>query len=809
MTRRRFINPLEEFGPDLLSVQNPARYVGGEALRLAKKDASLQTIAAFPDLYEIGMSNQALKILYNRVNSIEGASCDRAFAPAPDFDKLLDEKKIPLYGLDTGLSLKDADILMFTFGYELGVTSLLAMLKRSFIPIKSAERGDGDPIILAGGVCASNPAPYSRFIDGFWIGEAEDGFFETIEKIASAQKNGAQKKTLFSIMQNQKSLWSAGKEKAVRAVYSGFSQEVSAAINPVPSMKVAHGHGFVEIMRGCPNGCRFCHAGVWYKPMRQKDEKNIILEVEQWVNNGGYREITLSSLSSADYNGVYEVTKKLNQIYKKKYISFQLPSLHVSTFSLPLLEEISRVRKSGLTFAVETPGEEDQKSINKSADEQTISEILFEAKKRGWKSVKFYFMLGLPDIKSEDEAQGIIDFIKNLSRKTRMNFSINIGVFIPKAHTPYQRAAQIKQEEAEEKIKKIIFALKPLGHKVSAADAFVSKIEGVLSRGGEEASYIIEEAFNAGCALDAWSEYFKRDAWEKILQEKSEIVEKILSAKKPEEKLPWDCIESGTAPSYIEKEAEKSKASKTSPICQKNCANNCGVCGESQNVCYNIRQNKNNAAGDEAFSEKGREENLDFHNIAVLKASPCTYRMIFSYSKEKSAVFLSHLSVIEVFSASFLRSQIEVSYSEGFNPLPRLDFASPLALGISGENEIASIDLNEPKTAPAFIKAVNPNLPEGFTIKNAACLIIKTGEKKISPASVLWGFAYKPKPTANSALLDYIEAKNEKKYRAERETNGESLFYMKRKAVLAKQPAGPGFEDYFTFYKNRYPCYEL
>ncbi|MCL2609472.1 MAG: radical SAM protein, partial [Treponema sp.] len=438
------VNPLTDLGELLLEVEKPARYVGGEYGRLAKPDAALQTLIAFPDLYEIGMSNQALRILYNGLNALEGVSCDRAFAPAPDFEALLREKRLPLYGLDTGISLKDLDLLLFTLGYELGFSGILAMLDVSGIPLRSAHRGPQDPVVIAGGPVVSNPLPYANFVDAFWVGEAEAGFFALAAELGriKAESDGPREAILARLAAHP-NVWMKGKARAQRAVDAGFAEspERRPAVFPVASMKVVQQHGILEIMRGCPNGCRFCHAGYWYRPMRQKPPGTLLAEAAAFVREGGYREISLSSLSSGDYSGIGPLVDSLNDGFAERHVSFQLPSLRVSTFSLSLLEKISRTRRSGLTFAVETPLDFWQLALNKKVSESYVVEILLQAKRRGWHGAKFYFMIGLPlPEPAEDEGadsgspileeQEIVDFVLGVGAKTGMHFSINVGIFV-------------------------------------------------------------------------------------------------------------------------------------------------------------------------------------------------------------------------------------------------------------------------------------------------------------------------------------------------------------------------------------------
>jgi radical SAM superfamily enzyme YgiQ (UPF0313 family) len=760
---------------------------------------------AFPDLYEIGMSNQAFRILYNSLNRIEGVSCDRAFAPAPDFEALLRERRIPLYGLDTGIALRNLAMLCFTLGYELGITGVLAMLDAAALPIRAADRTEAHPIVVMGGPCVSNPLPYARFIDAFWIGEAEAGFFELIEKAAAIKKAGAGRGELLDLLRSHPSVWAEGKERAVRAIDWGFGSR-GAAVFPVPSMKVIQHHGAVEIMRGCPHGCRFCHAGIWYRPMRQKNADVILAEAAAFIQSGGYREISLSSLSTGDYRHINALAESLNRRYASRHISFQLPSLRVSTFSLPLLETISEVRKSGLTFAVETPADAWQLSINKEVSRDTVKAILKEAKKRGWRGAKFYFMVGLPvhtrGPEFNREESEIVDFIADITRETKMRFNINAGTFIPKPHTPYQWAAQIDEETARAKLDFIRNSLKGLGHRVGVHDPQIAVIEGVLSRGDERVGGLVEEAYGLGCRFDAWGEYLKKDIWRSLFNKHLPLVTAITSEKDPGQALPWAVIEPGTAEPYLQKERLNSSAEEFTSPCIENCTHPCGICrGEKIIVLNSIHTDENYHAPVPGGAEQGpRRLTPPMVQLTGEKQDPPAHRMIFSFSKEGTAVFLPHLGVMEVFSMAFVRSGLPVLFSSGFNPLPKLSFAAPLAMGISAGAEIAAVDMEEPVGAGEFTEKINPCLPGGFTVRAGLYRFIPRGVKRYSPASLLWGFTYK----TDGSDSDHVPAGDEKKYRLTRTGSERRFFGLRRSSVLAVNRDNLP-DSYFTVYRDLYP----
>jgi len=791
----RYVDPVKELGSLLLDAEKPARYTGGEFGRLAanKKlsENDLTSIIAFPDLYEIGMGNQSVRIIYNNLNNKKNIFCDRAFAPAPDFEKLLRENNIPIYGLDTGISAMSVDLFMFTLGYELGLNGILTMLDVSKIPLHCEERTPDHPIVIAGGPAVSNPLPYSPFIDAFWIGEAEDEFFNLAEELSELKKSGKGRAELLKKISSHPNVWVKGKEKATRAITENFSQE--ANVYPIPSMKIVQNHGAVEIMRGCPNGCRFCHAGYWYRPCRQKDEQLIAAQADEMVTKGGWQEISLSSLSSGDYSGIAELVENLNSRFSGKHISFQLPSLKVSGFSLSILEKIAVTRKSGLTFAVETPKELWQMAINKEVTKDSVVSIITEARKNGWKGAKFYFMIGLPvpDCGFNEEEE-IVSFVADIGRRCRMHFNINVGIFTPKPHTPYQWAQQIDSEAAEKKLNFIRSKLKPLGHKVSISDPLISQIEGILSRGDERSGLLCEKAWREGSRLDPWSEFINREAWKKILDDNRDIVDRILSGKN---ETPWANIDSCVTTEYLRDELKKSQESRLTLSCKEKCGN----CGIASKVAPCLPRNTSIAVNPDNFVNQEKKEVNSIHEH---KTDPSIYRVLFSFSKEGSAVFHGHLSLIEIFSMAFRRAGIPVMYTKGFNPLPKMEFASPLSVGVSADLEIASAEFSDKFSVERFKTSLNENLPSGIVIKEAESFLIKNGMKKHSLSSLLWGFQYK-----YNDETDYVNLKDEKVYRQNKLEDRKSLFLLRRNAVLARNVSGDtdGWASYFDVYRFLYP----
>jgi radical SAM-linked protein len=710
----RRIDPLKDFSGALRRIEKPARYMGGEYGSIIKEGSGLFSVAiSYPDLYEIAMSNQAIRILYKMLNSLEGVRCERIFAPAPDFEETLRARGIPLYSLETGIPLSEFDVVGFSLGYELTLTNLLAILELGGVPLLCRDRDEQAPVVIAGGPAVTNPVPFGPFVDCVFMGEAEGWAERVFSSLAAMKKRGASRTDLLSSMKSERSIWHRDSSGVTgRAFWSGFSTHAGGAPFPVPNMRTVQDHGTVEIMRGCPNACRFCHATCFYRPVRRKDDAQIEAETRELVLDAGYREITLSSLSSGEFEGIHGVVERLNALYSPLKVSFALPSLHVDSLGLSLLKRISEVRKSGLTFAVETPVPQWQEAIGKSAPIGKTIDILREAKGLGWKAAKFYFMVGLPPSFGEDEATPIIGFLREIRAATGMTINANVACFIPKPHTPFQRAAQLSELSGLEKIMTVRKGLKGDGFKIGYHAPFLSLLEGIVSRGDERAGFLSLFAFKKGARLDAWEEHIKVDVWREAIAEAGWSVEmETCRARGETEALPWDSIRLSMKESG-ESDTPRRHASVEDPI---------------------------------RPSE-----------------SSVPRRVLFSFSKKRTAAYISHLDLMTVFERALVRAGCRAVFTEGYNPKPRLEFASPIGLGIESEEEIASVELTEDSPPPGFREAMNEALPHGLSIVDTGSVERTPTGKKPSLMAAYWGAVYRvlvdPGGVGASGIRELVES---------------------------------------------------
>ncbi len=758
---KEHLDPLRDLKNILTRVEKPGRYTGGEYGLVHKEGEGLLHVAiSYPDLYEIGMSNMSVLLLYRLLNSLDGVYCERIFAPAPDFEAELRTHGFPIYSLETGRPLNRFDIVGFSVGYELTLTNLLNILDLGGVSLFCLDRVMYEPIIMAGGPAVTNPVPLAPFVDVTFIGEAEGRLKRMFTRLAEMKRKGAHRQDMLAYLLEEPSAWSASKtgtarrsvwnefgdskSKSTECINTGASKGANRTWNPtfpVPNIRTVQDHGVVEVMRGCPNGCRFCLAGIFYRPFRLKQPEAVLHEAEDLVFGCGYREITLSSLSTGDYPGISDLVGALNRRFEQHRVSFPLPSLRINSLTLNLLSELSSVRKSGLTFAVETPLEEWQRGINKLAPLERTVEILREAHGRGWKLAKFYFMVGLPVIGDRDETGPIIDLLTRIKSETGMSLNVNITTFIPKPHTPFQWAPQLTERDALDKIMSIKRSLSGRGFKIIYHSPFLSLIEGMISRGDERAGDLVHRAFTRGARLDAWEEYIRWDIWRSVFKEAEwNVEEEICREREPAEKLPWESVSLGVTLKYLRQEYELSQQGELTCACSADCTHNCGVCGNDSRVKDRIAPLKAEEAGLKLPSWAGNAQ-----------------RILFSFTKLGRAVFLGHLNVMQIFERAFLRAGYSALFTQGFNPKPRLEFANPLSLGIASQEEIAAIVVQDYDSEEEFCRRLDRTLPEGFKIRAVRPFDPRReGGKRASLMSLYWGSDFLIKDENGTGLIENV-----------------------------------------------------
>ena len=595
----------------LLNVKTPSRYIGGELNSVVKdkNKVDMRFAFCFPDTYEIGMSHLGMKILYSLTNERENFWCERVFAPDVDFEKLMRENDIPLYGLESLEPIKDFDFIGFTIQYEMCYTNILNMLDLAGVPVKAKDRTAFSPIVIGGGPCVCNPEPIAEFFDMFILGEGEEVNLEVYDLYVEMKKKGASKTEFLEAAAKIEGVYvpafydvayeddgrvksfTPNNSNATPTIKKRIIKDMSRVYYPdkfvVPYCEIVHDRAIVEVLRGCIRGCRFCQAGYIYRPLREKNTGVICSETKSLCESTGYEEVSLSSLSTSDHSDIENMLVKLSNYTEEEKINLSLPSMRIDRFSKELMDQIQKVRKSGLTFAPEAGTQRLRDVINKNITEDEIFRACKLAFDGGYTAVKLYFMLGLPT-ETDDDIRGIAELAKkicdlfyqnpNRQRGRHIQISISCATFVPKPFTPFEFEPQATEEEIKHKQEVLLDATR--GNRnvnVSWSKYRVSVLEAVLARGDRRVSSVIYDAWKSGCKFDSWDEYYNYNAWVEAF-EKNGLDMNFYACRKREydEVFPWDFFDYYVTKQFLIRENKTAHEAVTTPNCREKCAG-CGV----------------------------------------------------------------------------------------------------------------------------------------------------------------------------------------------------------------------------------------
>ena len=609
----------------LMKVDKAARYIGGEvnSVMKDKNDVDIRFAMCFPDVYEIGMSNLGMMILYNMFNEREDVWCERVFSPWMDLDKIMREEHIPLFALESQEPVKEFDFLGITLGYEMCYTNVLQVLDLSHVSLLAKDRKEDDPIVIGGGACAYNPEPIAEFFDMFYIGEGEtvyDALFDAYKAnkaaggsradflFAASQIPGIYVPSLYNVTYKEDGTiasFTPAKEdvpeKVCKQLITDVTRDYRAIKAPVvPFIKATQDRVTLEIQRGCIRGCRFCQAGMIYRPTRERNVEDLKASAREMLQNTGHEEISLSSLSSSDYSELKELVNFLIEEFHGNAVNISLPSLRIDAFALDVMSKVQDVKKSSLTFAPEAGSQRLRNVINKGLTEENILHGAGEAFKGGWNQVKLYFMLGLPT-ETEDDMKGIAHLAQKIAetyyeevpkekRNGKVQVNVSTSFFVPKPFTPFQWAGMYREEDFVEKAKvvksEIRAQLNQRSIRYSWHEPDVTILEGFLARGDRRCSKVILRAYEKGAIYDAWSESFDYNIWkESFAETNTDIDFYTLRERSTDEILPWDFIDAGVTKKFLIHEWEQAKKETVTPNCRQKCSG-CGAMRYGGGVCY-------------------------------------------------------------------------------------------------------------------------------------------------------------------------------------------------------------------------------
>jgi radical SAM family uncharacterized protein/radical SAM-linked protein len=726
--------------PWFSKIIHPSRYLGEEIHSLKKDPSNVEVYIAlaFPDVYEIGMSHLGLKILYHILNSENWLSAERVFAPWIDLESELRKRDIPLASLESERPLSEFDIVGFSLQHELCYTNILSMLDLAHIPLLSQERGSADPLIIAGGPACFNPEPVAKIFDAIVIGDGEgvalsicrtvrewklDGRksrFELLEKLSKF--TGIYIPSFFKVHYDTKGIIHhlqpsipgyTSVEKAIVPDLNGYpfpSKQI------VPFTELVHDRFTIEIARGCSRGCRFCQAGMIYRPVRERDPLEIVRIAERGLHETGFEDLSLLSLSAGDYSCVLPLLKELMVKVADKHVAVSFSSLRIDRVIPLLAEEIKKVRKTSFTIAPEAGSQRLRDIINKGLVDSEIIDTAREIYEGGWSLIKLYFMIGLP-YEVDSDLESIVELSRKISRlapKGRKGNVLNVSIasFVPKAHTPFAWLPQLELEESKRRINLIRERLQSHKVRVKWNKPEASWLEGIFSRGDRRLTKVLVEAWQQGARFDSWSEHLNLDIWNKAFQRhRLDPDFYLLRERDHDEVLPWEHIDSGISKEFLLGEWQKALKGEETPDCREHCLK-CGVCKDS-NIAPVLFDSWYPFLPATARYEGGGKEKVS-SQPKESKEHAKRYRLRFT--KLEKARHLSHLELARVFVRAFRRAGMDLVYSGGYHPMSRVSFASALPVGIESLSEVMDVQVKNSQNTSLTIKRLNTELPSGIRV---------------------------------------------------------------------------------------------